>query len=29
MELVEVRELYRNKDQYIGKRISVGGWIAA
>ncbi|CUH93827.1 asparagine--tRNA ligase [Herbinix luporum] len=27
MELVEVRELYRNKDQYIGKRISVGGWI--
>lgn len=27
MELVEVRELYRNKDQYIGKRITVGGWI--
>lgn len=27
MELVEVRDLYRNKDQYIGKRITVGGWI--
>jgi len=27
MELVEVRELYRNKEQYIGKRITVGGWI--
>lgn len=27
MELVEVRELYRNKDQYVGKRITVGGWI--
>jgi len=27
MELVEVRELYRNKDHYIGKRITVGGWI--
>ncbi|CRZ35587.1 asparaginyl-tRNA synthetase [Herbinix hemicellulosilytica] len=27
MELVEVRELYRNKEEYIGKRITVGGWI--
>lgn len=27
MELVEVRELYRNKEQYIGKKITVGGWI--
>lgn len=27
MELVEVRELYRNKEQYVGKRITVGGWI--
>lgn len=27
MELVEIRQLYRNKEQYIAKRISVGGWI--
>ena len=27
MELVEIRELYRNKEQYIGKKITVGGWI--
>ena len=27
MELVEIRELYRNKEQYIGKKISVGGWV--
>ncbi len=27
MELVEIRELYRNKEQYIGKTITVGGWI--
>ena len=27
MQLVEVRQLYRNKEQYIGKKISVGGWI--
>jgi asparaginyl-tRNA synthetase len=27
MELVEIRQLYRNKEQYIGKRIRVGGWI--
>jgi asparaginyl-tRNA synthetase len=27
MELVEIRQLYRNKEQYIGKKISVGGWI--
>lgn len=27
MELVEIRELFRNKEQYIGKKISVGGWI--
>ncbi len=27
MELIDVRELYRNKDQYIGKQVSVGGWI--
>ncbi len=27
MDLIDVRELYRNKDQYIGKQVSVGGWI--
>lgn len=27
MELLEIRELYRNKEQYIGKKIKVGGWI--
>ncbi len=27
MDLVDVRELYRNKDQYIGKQVSIGGWI--
>ena len=27
MGLVEVRELYRNKEQYIGKKVQVGGWI--
>lgn len=27
MELVEIRQLFRNKEQYIGKKVSVGGWI--
>lgn len=27
MELVEIRELYRNKEKYIGKKIKVGGWV--
>lgn len=27
MELVDIRELYRNKEQYIGKKIQVGGWV--
>lgn len=27
MELVQVRELFRNKEQYIGKKITVGGWV--
>ncbi len=27
MDLVEIRELYRNKEQYIGKKITVGGWV--
>jgi asparaginyl-tRNA synthetase len=27
MELIDIRELYRNKDQYIGKQVQIGGWI--
>lgn len=27
MDLTEIRELYRNKEEYIGKQITVGGWI--
>ncbi|MDF2510770.1 MAG: asparaginyl-tRNA synthetase [Herbinix sp.] len=27
MDLIDIRELYRNKEQYIGKQVSVGGWI--
>ena len=27
MELVTVRELYREKEKYIGKKITIGGWV--
>ena len=27
MELTEIRELYRNREDYIGKKITVGGWV--
>ena len=27
MDLIDIRELYRNKEQYIGKEVSVGGWV--
>ncbi len=27
MELITIRELYSNKDAYIGKTVSVGGWV--
>lgn len=27
MGLVEIRELYRNREKYIGKKIKVGGWV--
>ncbi len=27
MELVTIRDLYRNKENYIGKTISIGGWV--
>lgn len=27
MELISVRELYREKEAYVGKKITVGGWV--
>ena len=27
MDLVTVRELYRNREQYLGKKVTVGGWV--
>ena len=27
MQLISVRELFKNTDSYIGKEISVGGWV--
>ncbi len=27
MEFVTVRELYRNREQYLGKKVTVGGWV--
>ena len=27
MDLTTIRELYRNKDSFVGKEISVGGWV--
>ena len=27
MELVQIRELYRNRDEYLNKEITVGGWV--
>ena len=27
MELTSIRELYRNRENYIGKNITVGGWV--
>ena len=27
MELVEVRELFRNREKYYDKKITVGGWV--
>jgi len=27
MELITIRELYREKEKYIGKEITVGGWV--
>ena len=27
MELTDIRELYRNREDYIGKEVTVGGWV--
>lgn len=27
MELLDIRELYRNREKYFGKEVSVGGWV--
>ncbi|MDD3173465.1 MAG: asparagine--tRNA ligase [Herbinix sp.] len=27
MEIIDIRELYRNKDKYIGNKVQIGGWI--
>ena len=27
MELVSIRELYHEKEKYVGKKITVGGWV--
>lgn len=27
MELIDIRNLFRNKEQYIGKKVQVGGWV--
>lgn len=27
MDLVNIKDLYRNKEKYVGKTIEVGGWI--
>ena len=27
MDLINVRDLYRNKEEYLGKEVEVGGWV--
>ena len=27
MELITVKELYKNKEQYLGKEVRIGGWV--
>jgi len=27
MDLVNIRELYKNREAYLGKEITVGGWV--
>ena len=28
MELVTVRELFKNREQYLDKEVTVGGWVS-
>ena len=27
MELISIRDLYRNKEEYLGRKVTVGGWV--
>ena len=27
MELTDIKELYRNRAEYIGKEVTIGGWV--
>ena len=27
MELITIRDIFKNKDKYIGKNVKVGGWV--
>ena len=27
MDLITIRELYKNKDRYLDQKITVGGWV--
>ena len=27
MDLITVRELYRNREEYLDKEVSIGGWV--
>ena len=27
MELTDIKELYRNRGEYIGKEVTIGGWV--
>ena len=27
MELIEIKSLFRNREEYIGKTVTVGGWV--
>ena len=27
MELTDIRDLYRDREKYIGKKVTVGGWL--
>ena len=27
MDLTNVRELFRNREEYLGKQVTIGGWV--